>query len=81
VAAGVFSQKEWDQLGEHGRAAIPRNRLFIQLGYILSSLSPAEGAAFFAQMPAPVRLLYRLIGSRQFAAEQKRLHPQGSGIR
>jgi hemerythrin-like domain-containing protein len=76
VASQSFSQKEWDKLGEHGRVSIPRERQFIQLGYILDSMSPEEAGAWAkANLPAPVRLLYRLVGRRQYLAEYRALHP------
>ncbi len=74
VASTVFTQQEWNKLGEHGRAAIPRDRMFIQLGYIMASMTPDAAEAWAKkELPAPVRLLYRLIGKRQFAAERKAL--------
>ena len=72
IASGVFSQPEWDKLGEHGRASVPRDRQLIQLGYILNSMSPEDARAWAkANLPVPIRLLYRLVGRRQFEAEQR----------
>jgi hypothetical protein len=72
VASATFSQAEWNQLGEHGRKSIPKNRQFIQLGYILDSMSPEDARAWAKEnLPAPVRLLYRLIGKRQYDAEMR----------
>ena len=77
VASGVFSQPEWNKLGEHGRSTVPRERRLIQLGYILSSMSPDAAKAWSkANLPAPVRLLYRVVGRRQFDAEQRALGRQ-----
>jgi hemerythrin-like domain-containing protein len=79
VAATAFDQKEWDKLGEHARAAIPRDRQFIQLGSIINSMEPAESQAWVAKnLPAPVRLLYKLIGRKQYDAYQKRLFPDAA---
>jgi hemerythrin-like domain-containing protein len=67
VASTALSQAEWNELGDRGRSEIPRDRLFIQLGYMLDPMDAAGRAAFLKEsLPAPVRLLYRLIGQRQF---------------
>lgn len=72
VASGAFTQQEWDKIGAHARAEIPRDRMLIQLGYILSSMTPTAARAWAKkELPAPVRLLYRLVGKRQFEAQRK----------
>jgi hypothetical protein len=77
VASGAFDQSEWNKLGEHGRASVPKDRRLIQLGYILDSMSPEDAKAWArANLPAPVRLLYRLVGRRQYLAEYRSLHPE-----
>jgi hemerythrin-like domain-containing protein len=75
TAGQVLSQREWNRLGEHGRAAIPRNRMFIQLGFILDSMSPDAARRFVAEaLPAPARVLYRLIGRRQYLAHRRKVY-------
>jgi hemerythrin-like domain-containing protein len=75
TAAKEFTQREWNRLGEHGRAAIPRNRLFIQLGFILESMPPEAAQAFLREMlPAPARAIYRTIGRRQYLAHRRRVY-------
>ena len=75
TAGQVMSQREWNRLGEHGRAAIPRNRMFIQLGFILDSMPPDVARRFFAEaLPAPARVLYRLIGRRQYLAHRRKVY-------
>jgi hemerythrin-like domain-containing protein len=77
VASSAFEQSEWNKLGEHGRASVPKDRRLIQLGYILDSMSPEDAKAWAkANLPAPVRLLYWLIGRRQYLAEYRSLHPE-----
>ena len=67
VASLALSQKEWDRLGEHGRASIPGNFRLIHLGFILASMTAADSAEWLrANLPAPVRLIYRLVGKRQY---------------
>ena len=70
VAAVTMTQDEWDQMGVHGRASVAKNRQLASLGYILSSMSPEEGEAWMkANLPAPIRLLWRVVGKRNFAAQ------------
>nr|WP_246318495.1 hemerythrin domain-containing protein [Leifsonia psychrotolerans] len=67
VAGVTLTQQEWDLLGAHGRTAIPRERLMVQLGFILEGFAPDERAGWLREnVPAPIRLLYRVIGRRQY---------------
>lgn len=71
-AQASMPQAEWNKLGEHGRASTPRDRQFLQLGHILSSMPESEAQAWLkANLPAPARLLWRLVGKRQFEAQSK----------
>jgi iron-sulfur cluster repair protein YtfE (RIC family) len=69
-----LSVPEWEELGERGRAGIPKDRLLIQLGWILDGLSDADRREFLKGMPVPARVLWRLIGRRRFAAEKARVY-------
>lgn len=70
----VFTQAEWDRLGEMGSSHTPKNRLFVQLGYLLQSLPDADRHAWVrANLPAPVRVLWQLVGSRQFLRYRRTL--------
>ena len=55
-------------------ASIPKDRLLIQLGWILEGLSPAEGKEFLHNMPFPARIAWRLLGKRAFGKEQRRVY-------
>jgi hemerythrin-like domain-containing protein len=65
---------EWEQLGERGRASIPKDRLLIHLGWILDGLDPAQRKEFLANMPVPARIAWRLIGRRKFEKERRRIY-------
>lgn len=65
---------EWEQLGERGRASIPKNRLLIQLGWILDGMPTAEQRALLRRMPLIARIMWRLVGRRQFAAEKAKVY-------
>ncbi len=67
IAATSMTQKEWDRIGEMGRAGTPRDKQFVQLGFILDSMPEAEREAWRKEnLPGPVWLLYKLIGKRQY---------------
>jgi hypothetical protein len=76
VAEKVMTKEEWAKLGEHGLGAIPRSRMLPQLGFLLASSPEPERKAFWAEsLPAPPKILYRLIGKRQFEAQFRALFP------
>lgn len=67
IAAGAMTQSAWDKIGEMGRAGTPRDKQFVQLGFILASMPEKERDAWRKKnLPAPVWLLYNLIGKRQY---------------
>jgi len=75
TAATVMSQREWSLLHEHGMASIPRDRMFLQLGWILEVVPADERAGWLrTNLPAPARVLWRLVGRRQFAAHRARIY-------
>jgi hemerythrin-like domain-containing protein len=65
---------EWEQLGERGRASIPKDRMLIHLGWILEGLPVADRKQFLARMPLGARVAWRLIGRRRFAAERNSIY-------
>ena len=67
-----LSVAEWEQLGERGRAGIPKDRLLVQLGWILDGPRPADRREFLAGMPLPARIAWRLIGSAALAQGARR---------
>jgi hypothetical protein len=75
VAAISLTQSEWDQLGEHGMSQVPRERLMIQLGAMLESMPPQERAGWLkANVPPLARLLWALLGKRQYADYRRRVY-------
>lgn len=74
-AGRVLTQREWNRLGEHGRSLIPRNRMFIQLGFILDTMPSDVAHAFLKEsLPAPARLLFHLVGRRQYLAHRRAVY-------
>jgi len=64
LAAVTLTQQEWDALGKHGVAHIPRNKRGIAFGMILEPLDEADRAFMKGFLPAPVRILYPLLIER-----------------
>jgi hemerythrin-like domain-containing protein len=69
-----LTAEQWDKLGERGAKSIQdkRKRLLF-LGMLLEETSPQEEQAFMKNIPAPVRLLWKVVGRRQYAAYIARL--------
>jgi hemerythrin-like domain-containing protein len=65
---------EWEAIGERGRAGLSKDRLLVQLGFILLGRTAEERGAFLANLPLPARLAWRLLGRRRFTAEYRRIH-------
>ena len=64
LAAVTLTLQEWDALGKHGVAQIPRNKRGIAFGMILEPLDEADRAFMKGFLPAPVRILYPLLIER-----------------
>jgi hypothetical protein len=75
VAERVVSQEEWTAMGEHSMGAIPKSRLLPQLGMLLANSTPADRKAFYAAVPLSVKVLWRLVGKRQYEKQFKLLFP------
>ncbi len=66
LAEAHVSVAEWGRLGEHGRDSMSRAELPIMFGAILEEADPDERAQMLALLPAPVRLLMRTLGARNY---------------
>ena len=64
LAAVTLTQREWDALGKHAVAQIPRNMRGVAFGMILEPLGEADRAYMKGTLPAPVRMLYPLLVER-----------------
>ena len=62
-------------MADHGVDAIPMSRLLPQLGMLLANSTPAERKQFYAGLPRPVKVLWRLMGKRQYAKQFRLLFP------
>lgn len=64
LAAVTITQEEWTAMGEHSRAAIPRDRMAVAFGMLLEPLGDDDRAYMKSELPAPVRLLFPLLIQR-----------------
>jgi hypothetical protein len=60
----TLTQQEWDAVGKHGVAQIPRNKRGIAFGMILDPLDEADRAYMKGFLPPPARILYPLLIER-----------------
>jgi hypothetical protein len=64
LAAVTLTQQEWDALGKHAVAQIPRNKRGVAFGMILEPLGETDRALMMRVLPAPVRMLYPFLIER-----------------
>lgn len=72
LAAVTLTQEEWDALGEHARAAIPQEQIFLVFGMLLEPLDDDDRAFMLAPLPPPVRELWTSVGEpgwQQYATQ------------
>lgn len=75
VAAAAMSQREWDEFGRHGLASVPKNRLMVQLGYVLDPFAPDDRLTWMkTSIPGFARVLYKLVGRRQYESDYRRVY-------
>jgi hypothetical protein len=75
VAERVVTAEEWQAMGDHSVDAIPKSRLLPQLGMLLANSTPAERKEFYAGVPFSVKVLWRVVGKRQYANQFRELFP------
>ncbi|MGA9492843.1 MAG: hemerythrin domain-containing protein [Mycobacterium sp.] len=73
IVERVITASEYQEVGQRGLVSIPQTRRLVVLGYLLEGATPQEQTDFLAAVPAPARLAYRLIGTRQHRRETTRL--------
>ena len=70
----VMTRAEWAELGAHSLQAIPKNKLLLSVGWLLNSADPEQARKFQAELPLAGRVLWRLVGRRQWTAEYRRIY-------
>ena len=64
LAAVTLTQQEWDAMGKHGLAQMPRNKRRLAFAMILDPLDDADRAFMQRFLPTPARMLYPLLIGR-----------------
>lgn len=74
LVSKYLTHAEWDELGKRGQETIPKNKLaLVFLGSIFEEATPREKRLFLAQLPPPVRLVWRLFGERVYGKARDRV--------
>jgi len=71
----VMTQEEMKAAAEHGSNQVSNKFLVGYLGMVLATNPPADRKELFKEIPAPVRLAYRLIGRRMYRKQYAALFP------
>ena len=75
VVDRVLSEKEMNAVGEHGIAQFDKKFLVSYLGMVLATNPPADRKELFKEIPAPVRIAYRLVGRGMYRRQYSTLFP------
>lgn len=73
LIAEYLTVAEWDAVGQRGLAEIPKNKLLAALGAILEDATAPERAYFLGKVPAAGRLMWVIVGRRQYARRCRKL--------
>ena len=74
LIAAHITQAEWDHLGKVAFSKFTPKQRFIAMGEMLAAASPAEAARMLAGLPAPVKVMWRLVGQRRYERSMAGLH-------
>lgn len=58
--------EEWDELGRHGMANVPKRGRLHQLGAILEAADETERELFLEKLPGFVRVIWNVVGRRRY---------------
>jgi hemerythrin-like domain-containing protein len=64
LAAVTLTQQEWDAMGKHAVAQMPKNKRIIAFGMLLEPLDDSDRVRMMKALPTPVRMLYPLLIER-----------------
>ena len=73
VMETVLTQKEVDAASVHGRKATPKGKTWAQIGAILAAQPDGGDEWQHEHLPAPFRLVWRLVGKRDYEANRAAL--------
>jgi hemerythrin-like domain-containing protein len=66
LIADHLTVAEWDEVGRRGLETVPKSKVMLALGAILEDATPEEQRHFLGKVPAPGRVLWQLVGRRQY---------------
>lgn len=73
LAEQFLTAKEWAALGEHFVLNTPKTKLFKYFGMVMEEADERERAVLLGGLPAPVRLVWRLLGPSLYARTMRRV--------
>ena len=71
----VMTAKELAEAAQHGTSSFDKRLMIAYLGMVLATNPPGEREELFKEIPAPVRLAYRLVGRRMYRKRYATLFP------
>ncbi|MGM9472438.1 hemerythrin domain-containing protein [Pseudarthrobacter sp. YS3] len=71
----VMTEEEMNAVGQHGIKKFDKKFMVAYLGMVLATNPPADRKELFKEIPAPVRLAYRLIGRKMYRKQYSTLFP------
>ncbi|MFC9835134.1 hemerythrin domain-containing protein [Rhodococcus sp. NPDC127530] len=74
MAERFMTLAEWQEMGDRGRASIPKDRLLVFLGFILQGATPEERRMFLSEMPFAARMAWSILGRRAFRKDYQRIY-------
>jgi len=66
LIAAHISQAEWDHMGKVAFSKFTPRQRFIAMGEMLAAASPTEAATMLAGLPAPIKVIWKLVGRRRY---------------
>ncbi len=66
LIAAHITQAEWDHLGKVAFSKFTPKQRFMAMGELLAAASPAEADRMLAGLPAPIKVIWRLVGRRRY---------------
>jgi hypothetical protein len=76
LAAQHVTQAEWNRMGEQFEAHTPKGKMLFFLGALLEEATPAEQTSMMRNVPAVARLVWRLVGRRQYGRRIRAIRGQ-----
>jgi iron-sulfur cluster repair protein YtfE (RIC family) len=74
LAEANLTVAEWEGLGERGRAGMPKDRMLVQVGYLVEGLPADQRRHFLRRLPLLARVAWLLVGRRTYEQEIRRIY-------